>query len=72
MESMPFTLNEAGHTGIQSAHGFCNVNATAAVEEFWRKFPTRNIPDRCVLFLFIGSCEKEGHSSMSHGQPKLL
>jgi hypothetical protein len=46
---MPHMLTNAEYADMLYVYGFCDGSATAAVEEYRRRFPMRRIPDRKVL-----------------------
>ena len=42
-------FTNAEYADMLYVYGFCDGSATAAVEEYRRRFPTRRIPDRSVF-----------------------
>jgi hypothetical protein len=42
-------LTNAKYTDMLYVYGFCNGNATAAVEEYCRRFPMCRMPDHSVF-----------------------
>ena len=44
---MSFSYEE--YADMHFVYGFCNGNTTAAVEEYWLRYPRRRIPDRRVF-----------------------
>jgi hypothetical protein len=46
---MSHIFTYAEYDDMLNVYGFCDGSATAAVEEYRRRFPKRRIPDRCVF-----------------------
>jgi type IV secretory pathway TrbF-like protein len=46
---MPHISTNAEYADMLYVYGFCDGNATDAVEEYCRRFPPRRIPDRTVF-----------------------
>ena len=44
---MSFSYEE--YADMHFVYGFCNVNTTAAVKEYWQQYPCQRIPNRCVF-----------------------
>ena len=47
---MPHIFTNAEYADMMYVNGFCDGSATAAVEEYCRRFPMRRIPDRRVFY----------------------
>jgi len=47
-------------------YGFCDVSATAAVEEYRRRFPMRRIPDRRVFYKVFSTLRECGTLPNAH------
>jgi len=55
---MPHIFTNAEYADMMCVYGFCDGSATAAVEEYCRRFPVRRIPDRRVFYkVFNTLCE---------------
>ena len=46
---MPFVFSHVEYCDMHFVYGFCNGNASAAVEEYRRRYPKRRIPSRGVF-----------------------
>jgi len=53
---MPFVFSHVEYCDMHFVYGFCNGNASAAVEEYQRRFPDRRIPSRGVFTLLTRHC----------------
>jgi hypothetical protein len=47
---MPHIFTDAEYADMPYVYGFCDGSATAAVEEYRRRFRMRRIPDLRVFF----------------------
>ena len=47
-------------------YGFCDGSATAAVEEYRRRFPMRRIPDRRVFYKVFSTLRECGTLPSAH------
>jgi len=47
---MPHIFTDAAYAAMLYVYGFCDGSATAAVEEYRRRFPVCRIPVRRVFF----------------------
>ena len=55
---MPHIFTNAEYGDMMYVYGFCDDSATAAVEEYRRRFPMHRIPDRRVFYkVFNTLCE---------------
>ena len=46
---MPFVFSDVEYCDMHFVYGFCDGNASAAVEEYQRRFLDRRIPSRSVF-----------------------
>ena len=46
---MPFVFSHVEYCDMHFVYGFCDGNASAAVDEYWRRFPDQRIPSRAVF-----------------------
>ena len=46
---MPFVFSHMEYCDMYFVYGFCNGNACAAFDEYWRRFPNWKIPSRGVF-----------------------
>ena len=47
---MPHIFTNAEYADMMYVYGFCDGSATAAVEEYRRRYPMRRIPERRVFY----------------------
>jgi len=57
---MPHIFTNAKYAEMMYVYGFCDGSATAAVEEYRRRFPTRRIPDRTVFYKVFNTLHECG------------
>ena len=63
---MPHIFTNAEYADTLYVYGFCNGSATAAVEEYRRRFPMRGIPDRRVFFKLFNTLRECGTLPSAH------
>jgi len=57
---MPHIFTNAKYAEMMYVYGFCDGSATAAVEEYRRRFPMRRIPDRTVFYKVFNTLHECG------------
>jgi hypothetical protein len=70
---MPHIFTNVEYADMLYVYGFCDGSATAAVEEYRRRFPTRRIPDRRVFSKVFNTLRESGtlpsvHTSSERGR----
>ena len=63
---MPHFFTNAEYADMMYVYGFCDGSATAAVEEYRRRFPTRRIPDRRVFYKVFNTLRECGTLPSAH------
>jgi len=63
---MPHIFTNAEYADMMYVYGFCDVSATAAVEEYRRRFPMRRIPDRRVFYKVFNTLHECGTLPSAH------
>ena len=63
---MLHTFTNAKYADMMYVYGFCNGSATAAVEEYRRRFPMRRIPDRRVFYKVFNTLRECGTLPSAH------
>jgi len=61
-----FTNAEYSYADMMYVYGFCDGSATAAVEEYRRRFPMRRIPDRRVFYKVFNTLRECGTLPSAH------
>jgi hypothetical protein len=59
-------FTDAEYADMIYVYGFCDGNATAAVEEYCRRFPVHRIPDRRVFSKEINTLREGGTLPSAH------
>jgi len=57
---MPHIFTHEAYADIMDVYGFCDGSATAAVEEYSRRFPMRRIPERRVFYNLLNTLRECG------------
>jgi len=57
---MPHIFTNAGYADMMYVYGCCDGSATAAVEEYRRRFPMRRIPDRRLFYRVFNTLRECG------------
>ena len=57
---MPHIFTNAEYADMMYVYGFCDGSATAAVEEYRRRYPMRRIPDRRVFYKVFNTLRECG------------
>ena len=57
---MPHIFTNAENVDMICVYDFCDGSATAAVEEYRRRFPVRRIPDRRVFYKVFNTLRECG------------
>jgi len=57
---MPHIFTHDEYSDIMDVYGFCDGSATAAVEEYRRRFPMRRIPERRVFYKVLNTLRECG------------
>ena len=63
---MPHIFTDAEYADMIYVYGFCDGSATAAVEEYCRRFPMRRIPDRRVFYKVFNTLRECGMLPSAH------
>jgi len=63
---MPHIFTNAEYDDMMYVYGFCYGSATAAVEEYRRRFPMRRIPDRRVFYKVFNTLRESGTLPSDH------
>ena len=63
---MPYIFTNAEYADMLYVYGFCDGSATAAVEEYRRRFPVRRIPVRRVFFKVCNTLRECGTLPNAH------
>ena len=63
---MPHIFTDAEYADMIYVYGFCDGSATAAVEEYCRRFPMRRIPDRRVFYKVFNTLRECGTLPSAH------
>jgi len=63
---MPHIFTNAEYADMLYVYGFCDGRATAAVEEYRRRFPMRRIPDRRVFSKVFNTLRECGTLPSAH------
>ena len=63
---MPHIFTNAEYADMMYVYGFCDGSATAAVEEYRRRFPMRRIPDRGVFYEVFNALRECGALPSAH------
>jgi len=63
---MPHIFTSAGCADMMYVYCFCDGSATAAVEEYRRRFPMRRIPDRRVFYKVFNTLRECGTLPSAH------
>ena len=63
---MPHIFTNAEYADMIYVYGFCDGSATAAVEEYHRRFPMRRIPDRRVFYKVFNTLREYGTLPSAH------
>jgi len=63
---MPHIFTNAKYADMIYVYGFCDGSATAAVEEYRRRFPTRRFPYRKVFYKVFNTLRKCGMLPSAH------
>jgi len=63
---MPHILTNAEYAIMMYVYGFCDGSATAAVEEYRRRFPIRRITDRRVFYKVFNTLRECGTLPNAH------
>ena len=63
---MPHIFTNAEYADMMYVYGFCDGSATAAVEEYRRRFPMRRIPDRRVFYKVFNTLHECGTLPIDH------
>ena len=63
---MPHIFTNAEYGDMMYVYGFCDGSATAAVEEYRRRFPMRRIPDRRVFYKVFNTLRESGTLPSAH------
>jgi len=63
---MPHIFTNAEYADMMYVYGFCDGSATAAVEEYRRRFPMRRIPDRRVFYKVFNTLRECGTLPIAH------
>ena len=63
---MPHFFTNAEYADMMYVYGFCDGSATAAVEEYRRRFPIRRIPDRRVFYKVFSTLRECGTLPSAH------
>ena len=63
---MPHIFTNAEYADMMYVYGFCDGSATAAVEEYRRRFPLRRILDRRVFYKVFNTLHECGKLPSVH------
>ena len=63
---MPHIFTNADYADMMYVYGFLDGSATAAVEEYRRRFPVRRIPDRSVFYKVFNTLRECGMLPSAH------
>jgi len=63
---MPHIFTNAEYADMMYVYGFCDGSATAAVEEYRRRFPTRRILEPIVLYKAFNTLRECGTLPSAH------
>jgi len=63
---MSHIFTNAEYADIMYVYGFCDGSATAAVEKYRRRFPTRRITDRRVFYKVFNTLRECGTLPSAH------
>ena len=63
---MPHIFTNAEYADMMYVYGFCDGSATAAAEEYRRRFPMRRIPDRRVFYKVFNTLRESGNLPSAH------
>jgi hypothetical protein len=67
---MPHTFADAEYTDMLYVYGFCNGSATAAIEEYRRRFPMRRILHHRVVSKVFNALYECGMLPSAHVSSK--
>jgi len=67
---MPHNFTNAQYADMMYVYGFCDGSATAAVEEYRRRYPVRRIPDRRVFYKLFNTLREYGTLPSTHVSSK--
>jgi len=63
---MPHIFTNAEYADMMYVYGFCDDSATAAVEEYRRRFPMGRIPHRSVFYMVFNTLRECGTLPSAH------
>jgi len=63
---MPHIFTNAENADMMHVYGFCDGSATAAVEEYRRRFPMRRVPYRRVFYKVFNTLRECGTLPRAH------
>ena len=63
---MPHIFTNAEYADMMYVYGFCDGSATAAVEEYRRRFPMRRIPDNRLFYKVFNTLRECGTLPNAH------
>ena len=63
---MPHIFTNAEYADMMYVYGFCDGSATAAVEEYRRRFPMRRIPDLRVFYKVFNTLRERDTLPSAH------